>query len=150
MSGWTHDLLVGLAQLLEDNGLGRYIDEEDDSVFVSDDTAIVLKEMPPSPDRAIVLNTYSPVDDPVLGMGTVMVQFRFRGARNLVTDSDTLADAVFDLLQGSRYLNLIPGTPPISRAKRQTSLDLGADGNNRWERTDNYELFGARSTPHRK
>ena len=148
---WTNALLVGLAQCLDDNGLGRFIPEDEDSVFVRDDTGIILKEMPPSPDRAIVLNTYSPVDDPVQGMGSVMVQFRFRGSRKSVLDADGLADDVFDLLHGARYLDLIPGQPAFSYVIRKSSLDLGADGNDRWERTDNYEFFGARTTtPNRK
>lgn len=148
---WTYDLLDGLAKYLQENGQGRYIREDDDSVFVSDDTAIILKEMPPGPDRAIVLNAYSPTDDPVQGMGSIMVQCRFRGNQNDVMDADALGDNVFNLLQGARYLDLIPGSPSFSRVRRQSSVDLGADKTGRWERTDNYEFFGARTTtPNRK
>lgn len=148
---WTSELVRGLARLLQDSGIGKYIEEDDDeSVFTQTDTAVVLKTLPPSPDRVIALNTYSPVDDLVLPHGSIMVQFRFRGRRGDVNDVDDLGDAVFDLLHGARYLDLIPGQPAISRAARKSSLQIGADGNGRMERTDNYELFGARMTGRRQ
>lgn len=148
---WTSDLVRGLARHLQANGIGRYIEDDDlESVFASTDTALVAKTLPPSPDRVIALNTYSPTDDPVLPNGSIMVQVRFRGRRGDVYDVDDLGDAVFDLLHGARYLDLIPGQPAISRVHRQSSLQIGEDGNGRMERTDNYELFGSRMTGRRQ
>lgn len=141
------DVLKGFARILDDNGLGRYIDEEADplAVFGPHDTAIILKNVPSDPDQVIVLNAYGSNDDAVFAMGSLMVQVRVRGAA-----CDDLADAIFDLMHGARYVRLVPGEPAVSHILRQSSLQIGEDGNGRQERTDNYEIFGANRTLHRR
>lgn len=142
--GYTTLLLEGVAQHLEDNGLGRYIpDTEPLAVYASTDLAIVLKNTPAQPAKVITLGTYSPVDSPELAWSTVQVQFKFRAPH---TECDDIADAVWNLMHRARYLDLVAGYPAISHVHRVSSIPLGEDSNGWAERSDNY-TFGAQRQP---
>ncbi|HEX9228367.1 MAG TPA: minor capsid protein [Arthrobacter sp.] len=138
--GYTTLLLEGVAQHMEDNGLGRYIPDTDlDSVYAATDLAIVLKTVPAAPARLITLNTYSPQDSPVLPWSQVQVQFRVRAPH---TECDDIADFIYGMFHRKRYLSLVAGYSTISSVHRVSSIPLGNDPNGWAERSDNYE-FGA-------
>lgn len=137
--GYTTLLLEGVAQRLEDNGIGRYIADTDPSVYEPNDLAIILKDVPAAPARIITLNTYSPQDSAVLPWSEVQVQFRVRAPN---TECDDIADAIYGLFHRSRYLDIVSGYSPISSVHRVSSIPLGNDANGWAERTDNYQ-FGA-------
>jgi hypothetical protein len=142
--GFTTLLLEGVARMLDDNGIARYIPEEDTtSVYLPDDRAVTLKNVLAAPARLITLGTYTPTDDEVLAVGMVQVQFRFRAPG---TENDDMADAVFDLFHGARYLPLVAGKPAISSVSRVSSIPLGEDTNGWAERSDNYKMSFSRRT----
>lgn len=145
---WSNDLLKGIARLLADNGIGEYSDDPG-FVFSGMKPGISLKRMPSSPDQMITLSVYGSNDHEYLPQGDVSVQVRVRGARNDHDDPETILDAIFDLMHNARYIELIPGQPPISRIHRKSSVPMGVDANNRWETADNYKVFGYRPSTHR-
>lgn len=144
--GYTTRLLEGVAQYLASNGLGHYIpDTSPDQVYGADDVAIALKNTPAFPVRVITLGTYSPQDHPHLAWSTVQVQFKVRA---LDTECDDIADAIYNLFHGARYLGLAAGYPAISSVQRVSSIPLGEDTNGWAERADNYTFSAQRQAAH--
>lgn len=131
----TRDLLEGIAWQLHNASVGVY---RPDGVYAPGDVGIVLKVVPVAPDRVIVLNTYTPgnTDDPDQPLGTVAVQFRYRGRPNTPLDTDDTKDAVFDLIQGQEQYRY--GTVQAISVARFSSMPMGQDGSKRLEHVDNY------------
>ncbi|MFJ4847537.1 minor capsid protein [Streptomyces sp. NPDC088733] len=140
--GYTSDLVAGLAQLLDDAGIGAY--RPNGPPFTVGDTAIVLGNMPAAPDRVICLNPY-PVEDTGMPETITAVQFRIRCGAD-PTDVLDLADAVFDALDNRSRFTL--GTVPVDLAWRFSQLPWGADTVGREELTANYYLRTIRSQTH--
>ena len=133
----TSDLLEGIAWQLHNAGIGVY---RPDGVYQSTDIGIVMKNIPVSPDRVIILNTYTPgnTDDVDQPLGTVAVQFRYRGRPNRPLDTDESKDAVFDLIQGQEQYRY--GTVQAISVARFSSMPMGQDGSKRHEHVDNYYI----------
>lgn len=131
----TSDLLAGLAQTIAGAGFGLY---QPDAVFNPTDTAITTKNLPEHPDRVVVLTAYGSTDAPKENLSTFNVQARFRGLPNAPLDVDDLGDNVFTLLQGAESLWF--GSVFVVQILRKSTLQVGADANQRWERTDNYAI----------
>lgn len=131
----TADLLEGIAWQLHNAGIGTY---RPDGVYQAGDIGIVLKVVPATPDRVIVLNTYTPgnSDHPDQPLGTVAVQMRFRGRPNKPLDTDESKDAVHDLIQGQEQYRY--GTVQALSVSRFSSMPMGQDGSKRLEHVDNY------------
>lgn len=129
------DLCTGLAQMLNDNGVGVY---KPAGGYVPTDTAIFIKNLGESPDRAIAITAYATVDDPKINNTKFRVQFWTRGVPNNSLDVDDVADAIFLLLQGMEHVQF--GTVHVVQALRVSSSSLGTDTNSRTERSDNYEF----------
>lgn len=132
MSGYTSDLLTGLAQYLSDNGVGVY----KLTGYAGTDTAIFIKGLGDTPDRAIAITSYATVDQVKVNQTTVRVQFWCRGIANNTLDVDDLGDAIFALIQGMENHDF--GTAHVIQAYRVSSSGLGLDTANRSERSDNY------------
>lgn len=135
MSDWESDLVQGIAQYLEDNGVGVY--RSDGTPYATGETAIVFGELPSSPDRAIGLSLYSATDHPVQNLSSVRLQLMCRGAVNSNLDVGALATAAFSALQGLVYRDF--GTAHLIQAGRVSAVPTGVDGNRRYTRADNYE-----------
>jgi hypothetical protein len=135
MSGFTSDLLLGLAQYVSDAGVGIY---RPAGGYLASDTAIVIKGLPDAPDRAISLTSYATTDMVKINQTSVRVQFWFRGIPNNTLDVDDLADALFELIQGMENRDF--GTAHVIQAYRVSSGQLGIDTNNRSQRSDNYQF----------
>ena len=88
-----------------------------------------------APDQAVGVTVYGGTDDLVNGLRTRRVQLMHRGADNDPADADRLAAASFAALQG------LSRTSGINTAFRLSWARLGADGNGRQERSDNYQLI---------
>lgn len=142
--GWTSKLLTGLAQYLAANAVGVW---RPTGVYAAGETGILLRAIPQSPDRIIALAAY-PVAAGYVGLAdtTVGVQHRLRGGTD-PRDCDDLADAIYDLLDSAT--NLVFGGVHVVQMYRQSYVSLGADGNGRWERSENYYLDAMRPTAHR-
>ncbi|KRE79947.1 minor capsid protein [Arthrobacter sp. Soil763] len=131
----TTDLLEGIARQLHTAGIGVY---NPDGVYTPEQVGIVLKVVPASPDRVIVLNVYTPgaADNPDQPLSTTAVQVRTRGRANKPFDTDETLDAVNTLLQGQEQYRY--GTVQALAVTRTSSVPLGQDGNKRFEHADNY------------
>ena len=100
--------------------------------YSADGVGIFYGPILDAPDRAIGVRVYGGSDDAVVYEPQRLVQLRIRGARGAPDGADELADWAFRLLQGrSRTLGL-------SWVERRSFGPLGADGNGREERSDNY------------
>jgi hypothetical protein len=129
------DLVTGLAQYLNDHGAGTY---RPTGGYQANETAIVFGELPSTPDRVIALTVYGSLDEGLVPLSQMRVQFMFRGKPNDTLDAGEVAGPVFDLVQGLEHLQC--GTAHIDLAQRVSRVTLGADENGRQLRSDNYAL----------
>ncbi|RGC68422.1 hypothetical protein C5N14_13630 [Micromonospora sp. MW-13] len=139
--GWTSRLLTGLAEHLAAAGVGVW---RDTGVYDPAQTGIVIRSVPPSPDRLITLAAY-PVGsaNPGVADHQLGVQIRVRAGAD-PRDCDDLADAVYDLLDGAAGLTL--RGIAVVQVWRQSYTSLGDDSNGRWSRSENYYLDTMRPT----
>ena len=100
--------------------------------YTATGTGIFYGSLGATPDRALAVAVYLPVDDIRTGLSLRYLQVRSRGPRGTPDGADTLAGAVFDALHGTYPRG------GIARITRTSAARLGADGNSRQERTDNY------------
>lgn len=96
--------------------------------------AIYYGPIDDSPDRAVGVRVYAGDDDAQSYLSTRRAQLRFRGEKNRRDGADVLAGEAFAALHG---LSRVGG---ISGIRRISMSPLGADDNNRDQRTDNYEI----------
>ena len=142
--GFTSDLLAGVAQLLDADGVAVW---NPSGTYTDIEIGIVIGAPSQDPPSLVALATYNNADASAASDSTVFLQARVRGADDDPRKADDLADAVFDSLQGLR--KTVNGIR-IVYGKRNSSYSLGIDGNGRQERTDNYELMVHRPSPHRE
>lgn len=140
--GITRDLLTGWAERLAAAGVGTW--RPDGSPYQPGETAIVIGDLPPQPDRVIGLRAYQVAQeesDQVWG-----VQVRVRGRPGDTMDADNVADAVYDVMH---YATPGPmGSVAIAFVWRQIGgASLGQDDNRRTERADTYYQHINISTP---
>jgi len=88
-----------------------------------------------TPSRGVGVRVYLASDDLDESLSWRRMQIRFRGPRNDPTGADALADAAFARLQGLSRVGGISGISRLSMAP------LGADGNGREERAENYQII---------
>lgn len=143
MSGDTHDvdLLVGLAELLDAEGIGAY---RPASVLPDGATGIVLGKMPEAPDRALCLTPYPVADDDSTDSVTG-IQARMRAG----TDPSAvvqLANDVFNALHNRQTYELRGVRVEISW--RNSQAWIGQDGRGRMELTSNYYFRTVRFGSH--
>lgn len=100
--------------------------------YPPDRVAVFYGPIPDAPDRAVGVRVYGGTDDPEVYSPTRRVQLLVRGARNLPDSADGLAHLAFLMLHG----RLRSGG--INHIRRTSFGPLGADGNGRDERADNY------------
>lgn len=143
--GFTTDLLVGLAQLLDADDVAVWKPADP---YADNEVGIVLGVPTQSPPSLVAIASYNSIDQPALSDSTAQIQFRFRAPDADPTPADDLADGVFDSLQGLRLT--LPTGVRVVYGKRSSTLPLGIDGNGRHERTDNYDLMVHRPSTHRE
>ncbi len=148
--GWTDDLLVGLAQLLEDGGVGAW---QTAGAYPADAQTIIKVsdlggDAPASQvqQNIVSLTPYPVADDPTLSDSVQGVQVRLRGSRDS-RSVDDLDDLVFDLLQGLGPVTL--HGVRVSLVVRRGGAPLGPDANGRHQRSSNYHLTAHRPSRHR-
>lgn len=131
MSTHDVDLLKGVAELLDAEGVGTY---DETGVLPADATGIVLGKVPDGPDRLIGLTTY-PVSDDDSTDSVTGIQARLRAGTD-PTAVVQLANAVFDVLHNRRSYLLRGVWVEISW--RQSQAWIGQDERGRMELTSNY------------
>jgi hypothetical protein len=140
--GWTNDLLRGIAQHLENQGIGTY---DPTGVPSGDPVWIVVGPMPASPDRVIGIADYTPNGQNQSSDVARQVQVRVRGARNDPGSMNDLRDAVEDALDGLTSVKY--GQVAVQQIFLGPRAELGQDGNQRSEATSNFTVQARRSTP---
>ncbi|WP_424862101.1 minor capsid protein [Streptomyces sp. MMS24-I29] len=138
---YTTDLVEGLAELLDEQGLGTY--GRPDEPYHSEGTAIVIGVMPAAPDAVLCLTPY-PVEDTGGTDAITAVQVRMRAGRD-PREVYALADAVCDLLHGREHFRL--RGVPVALMWRQSEAQLGLDSNGRMEMSANYYARTTRPGP---
>jgi hypothetical protein len=133
--GAAGDISNGIAAILTGAGIGVL---NPSGVSQPADTAIVMKNVPVSPDRLVTITVVPLTDDVAVTQGQVMVQLRFRGVPNVPLDVDDLGDSVFPLFHGLRSTQM--GSVYVVQCLRQQSVPLGHDAAKRWERADQFYL----------
>lgn len=141
---FTGNLLEGMAHRLADGGAGTY--RADGTAYLTNETAIAFAAMPQTPDRAIVLSTYTVADDASLSDSVIGLQVRCRGGVD-PHDVEEIDGAVFELLHGATAYPA--GSVWVVQSLRQSGAPLGRDDSNRWEHSGNYYLTVHRPSPHR-
>jgi hypothetical protein len=132
--GAMRDLAVGFATMIADSSIAVY--RPDGSPYLASETAIVFKDMAPSPDRMVCLTSVPLTDATAASYGLVLVQVKMRGLPNNSYDVDDLGDAIFDLVQNTR--NVTFGSTHAIQILRNSSVPMGVDTSKRWLRTDHY------------
>jgi hypothetical protein len=129
------DIANGFAQILVNASIGVF---NPSGAYQPADTAIVMKNVPVSPDRLVTVTVVPLTDDVAVTQGQVMVQLRFRGVPNVPLDVDDLGDSVSPLFHGLRSTQM--GSVYVVQCLRQQSVPLGQDAAKRWERADQFYL----------
>lgn len=143
--GYQRDLLEGIAQLLAAEGVGSW---NPNGFYTADQTGIILRTVPSTPDRVIVLATYPVTDDPSLSDSVTGLQVITRWGGADPRPTDDLTDAVFDSLHGRTGVDLATGIRVVE-ALHRSGTTLGQDQNQRWRTSSNYYLTTHRPSPHR-
>jgi hypothetical protein len=140
---WTGDLMAGLGQFLNDEGVGIW---RSSGVYTANEVGIVLDVVPSSPSQVITLTPYMSTDAVGLSDSELSVQVRVRGTADPRT-AYALDDAAFEAMQNLPR-TVLNGVTVVG-AWRTSSAYLGADSNQRHERSSNYRLLVHRPSPHR-
>ncbi|MFF4672287.1 minor capsid protein [Streptomyces sp. NPDC001279] len=138
---YTTDLVEGLAELLDEQGIGTY--GRPDEPYPSEGTAIVIGFMPAVPDSVLCLTPY-PVEDTGGTDAITAVQVRMRAGRD-PREVYALADTVCDLLHGREHFRL--RGLPVALMWRQSEGQLGLDSTGRMEMSANYYARTTRPGP---
>lgn len=131
------DLLTGLAELLEAQGVG---DWNPTGAATGEGTpAIALRSTPPAAARSITLIEYSTERSARLTDTLVAVNVRCRGDRDPSTAAG-MAQQVFLALHalGPTQLGTAPNLIKISDVCWQSETQIGPDQNGRYDRSVNY------------
>jgi hypothetical protein len=128
----TTSLVTVVAGLLAAAGVGVW--QPAGPAYTPTQVGIFYGPIAPAPDRAIGVTVYDQTDDIETTLAERFVQIRCRGAKGAPNGADILADAAFTALHG------VYRAGGIARITRTSTAPLGADENNRQERTDNYQL----------
>ena len=121
-------LTIRLAEIVGD--LPTFAWRPDGTAYTSDEIGVFYGAIPDGPDRAVGIRAYGTIDEPDLL--SRRVQLHIRGARRAPFSADRIADVLFAVLH-----ERVRGGG-IASIRRTSSAPLGADGNGREERTENY------------
>jgi hypothetical protein len=150
VTGWTTNLLIGLAERLDTAGIVRW--QATGAYTAGGLPPVFLRALGDAPDIAVALAAYGDPENEDAGLSDVVqaVQIRTRGDRDPVTVDD-LADQIWDELHGAAMLRLgtAPNVVATTLIRRRSTAALGVDAAGRYERVDNYYITAARPNAHR-
>lgn len=147
MTGWTTDLLTGLAELGAANGGGLWTPA---SAYDLEETepVITIAVFPDFPHRTVTLSPYGPLgqwDDGDVLQG---LNIKFRGLPNDPTSTYDLRDIWRDFLDGQPQDASLTefGGVTVSQIFHDSGTDLPLDDTGRLTWSDNYLIQAARPT----
>lgn len=120
-------LTIRLAEII--GNLPTFAWRPDGHAYTASEIGVFYGAIPDAPDRAVGVRVYNSIDDDLLSR---RVQLHIRGARRAPFSADRLAGVLFAVLH-----ERVRGDG-IASIRRTSSAPLGADGNGREERTENY------------
>lgn len=144
--GYQADLLRGVAQLLDDAGVGSW---DESGVYPAEAIGIVLGPLAQTPDNQVALSTYPVADDPANSDTVTGLQVLTRAAGMNPTATADLTDAVFNALHGLHDHTLPTGVRVVYSVRR-SGTSLGVDGDGRHRDSSNYYVTTHRASPHRE
>lgn len=134
--GYTDDLLAGLAQRLDAQGIATW---RPDSPYATGEIGIGIGDLPTDCDLALGITDYLTANDsPDQTIGTIGVQISFRSHPNDRKSMTDLRDAVFLDMQGLTGTQF--GACTVNQVLRVSSVPLGVDDRDRHELADNYYI----------
>ncbi|WP_193596073.1 minor capsid protein [Microbacterium sp. YJN-G] len=122
------DLTVRLCEIV--GALPIFAWRPNGPVYTASEIGVFYGTIPDAPDRAVGIRVYSPIDEPDLL--SRRVQLHVRGGRGLPFGADRIAGVLFSV-----FHERARGDGIVS-IRRTSAVPLGADGNGREERTENY------------
>lgn len=143
--GFQTDLATGIAQLLAAANVATW---NTTGAYTASQTGIVLRTLPQSPDRVLVLAPYPVDDDLVHGDDVTGLQVTTRWDGGDPRPGDDLADLVFNALQALPRTTLTTGIV-VTQCFRRSGTSLGQDTNSRWRTVQNFYVTAHRPTTHR-
>jgi len=139
---WTGEVVAALAEHIAAAGMGTW---RPTGVYAATETGIVVKAMPPTPNRVIVISPYPVAESAHLSDLTLGLQLRCRGSKD-PRDVDEMADDLRELLHGAR--GLVLGPARIAHLWRQSHASTGVHANDRWTTSSNFYAQTAQATAH--
>lgn len=135
----TGIILAGLAQLLHDNDIGAW---RPHGAYAPDEIAIVLGDLPQSPEKAVGISDYPVSSDPKLSDTIIGVQARIRGDLHPGTVRD-LRDAVYDAWHALSHFELVSeaGNILVTQVNWQSAAPLGPAEGGQFQRSENYYVW---------
>jgi len=129
----TKTMIYALAQSLADRT--DMVWRPTGPAYTEAEAGINYGALPQAPNQSIGMTAYYADDDLETSLAVRRVQLRFRGNPGERAGADDLADAAFAALQG---LARVAGLNLVTRV---AMAHLGADENDRQERTDSYQII---------
>lgn len=146
MSGFKTNLGEGIAQLLDDRGIGIY-----DAAGVYDPAAslpsIKLKKVADQPERLITITVYPAGDQTGAPNSLVAMQIRSRWDGKDPRPADDLDDAIFAVLQ--QFSGTLETGVKVGYCRRISGTSLGPDEKGRYSVSSNYHVSAYWPTSHR-
>lgn len=143
----ANDLVAGVAQLLEDAGVGRW-DPTGAAYASTGAPPIYGQEAPGTPHRVITVAHY-PVMNVARTRDTVEgIQVRNRGIPGDPRPANDDADAIRAALDGLQHVVL--GSTHVSLIEWRSGAPLGQDASRRWETAQSFYLLTARPSAYRE
>lgn len=148
-SEFTEAFLTAIARYLHDQGVGVY---RPTGAYAADETAIVLGELPQSPDRVIALTPYGVSDAATSEDDVIGLQARTRGTAAPWTSVLSIDDDVFDALHSLHEVTLPADgglEVRVTQIFRTSYGSLGFDESRRRENSHNFYCTVWRPSSHR-
>lgn len=143
---FTENLLVGLAEWLDAQGLGEWSTAQ---ISAPTGPVISVNRLPDQHDVSIMLTASPVTSDSHLSDSVVNVQVRTRSVApregGRTTGADNVSDPIFEALHNLRNVDI--GGIWVERIDHIGGASMGADDKGRPERSDNYQLELLRPTP---
>lgn len=133
-------LMAGVAQLLEDAGVGTW---QPAGAYASGaDRPIYIRAVPAAPNRVITVSHYPVAQEPWTSDAVEGIQVRNRGPADDPRPADDDADAIRAALDGLQHV--VVGGVHVALVQWQSGAPMGQDDNRRWEMTQNFYLYTTR------
>lgn len=133
---FLEEITAGLVGVLAAKSIGVW---KPDGIYQPGEVGIVMGALPQDPPALIGVTPYMHQPQVEPGVDLVAVQFRARSGSRDPRPAFAFADAFHDQFHGVEGLRLGDYHSPLMW--RNQLGDLGLDGNDRYEITDNYYLY---------